>query len=71
MNKKIQKGLEELVDICGGKMTLKELTQEIERTYLFRNPEYTVITIERDDKIQGMRCTIYMQHKDFERYGLK
>jgi len=65
LNKKVKAGLKELVDVVSGKMTLKELTIEIERLYLFRDPEFCVITIERDDKIKGMRGTLYITKKDF------
>ena len=69
MNKKVEAGLKELVDVASGKMTLKELTIEIERLYLFRDPEFCVITIERDDTIKGMRGTLYITKKDFKKYG--
>ena len=68
MNKTVKKGLEELVDVVGGKMTLKELEGEIRQLYLHRNPQYTVITIERDDFIKGMRATVYITSADFKKY---
>ncbi len=68
MNRKVKKGLEELVDLTSGKMTLVQLSDEIRNLYLHRNPEYCVITIERDDRIKGMRGTIYITKTDFKKY---
>jgi len=66
LKKKIN--LEKLVDCVGGKMTLDQLSEEVRNLYQHRNPEYTIITIERDDTIKGMRCTLYIKPEDFKKY---
>jgi hypothetical protein len=67
---KTEINLDDLVDIVSGKMTLKELTEEIRKLYLYRNPKYCIITIERDHKIKGMRGTIYITPEEFHKYNL-
>lgn len=59
----IEREASELVDICGGPMTPKEIVRETE-FYLRRNPDYLVVTSERrkDGKYQ---TTIYVDSNNF------
>jgi len=68
MRKRKKINLEDLTDICGGKMTLKELTGEIFNLFMHRSPKYVVITIERDEEKRGYISTINIPHKDFKEY---
>jgi predicted translin family RNA/ssDNA-binding protein len=65
--KKLKKELKNWVDICGGKMTLDELAEEIKHYMYYKTPDNLIVTIERDDKIKGYRSTIYLSKKDFEK----
>jgi len=52
-----------LVDVCGGKMTLREVIREIEY-YMLRSPEKLIIKIIR--KPGGYYTTLYITEKDFK-----
>lgn len=64
--------LEDMTDVCGGPMTLKQLTREIHHYMNTKTPEKMVITIERDKKyklpiFQKHYSVIYIPIKDFEK----
>ena len=72
--------LEDMTDICGGPMTLKQVNREIHHYMNTKTPEKMVITIERDrnketyishynsENIhQKYYSVIYIPNKDFEK----
>jgi hypothetical protein len=65
--KQIKKSLERWVDICSGKMTLNDLSREIDFYMNYKTPNNMIITIERDNDIKGYRSTIYLSKKDFKK----
>ena len=68
LNKKTKKHLEDnFVDVCGGKMHLKELTDEIFHYMYYKNPSEMIITIKRNNRIKGYYSSIYIPIKDFEK----
>lgn len=61
--------LNDLVDICGGNMTTKQITNEI-FNYMKRQPEKLIITIEKNPN-NSYNATIYMTSKDFNKQTQK
>lgn len=64
--------LEDMTDVCGGPMTLKDLHREIHHYMYTKKPEKMVITIERDELyelavFQKHYSVIYIPNKDFEK----
>lgn len=55
-----------MVDVCGGKMTLREVIREIEY-YMLRSPEKLIIKIIRQKG--GYYTTLYITEKDFKGGG--
>ena len=63
----LKKELEKMVDVCAGKITIKELNGEI-INYMFKSPQLIVITIERKPtREEGYYSTIYLTKEDFEK----
>jgi len=52
-----------MVDVCGGKMTLREVVMEIIH-YMMKSPKRLVIDIRR--KESGYHTTIYLGKRDFK-----
>ena len=57
--------LDKMVDICRGKMTLKELNREIAFYMQQKNPELLVVTIEKNLDRGGYISTLYVSRRDF------
>lgn len=60
-----KKWADDMVDVCSGKMTLHEVSQEIHRQIL-KSPDSLVIEIKRRDDIHGYHTTIWVPNKFFE-----
>ena len=54
-----------MVDVCAGRMTLKEVTEEITRYMLGRNPSRLIVDIQL--KPNGSHATIWIPIKDFKK----
>ena len=67
LKKKINKTVDDYVDVVGGIMQLDELNRELKRTISFKKPKQIIITIERDNHYKGYYTTIYLTCKDFEK----
>lgn len=52
-----------MVDVCGGKMTLKDVEREV-RHYMLKSPTRMVVDIRR--KKDGYHATIWIPKKCFE-----
>ena len=52
-----------MVDVCGGKMKVGEVIQEIVH-YMFKSPKRLVVDIQL--KKDGYRTTIYITQEDFD-----
>ena len=59
--------IDDMIDICSGKMTLAQLTKEIHHYMYMYEPTKMTIEIERDDKLKGLRSTIYIPKDDFKK----
>lgn len=53
-----------MVDVCGGKMTLDEVEREIKR-YMLKSPRRMVVDIRR--RKDGYYTMIWIPKKDFEK----
>jgi hypothetical protein len=64
MEEKLKQELEKLVDVCVGKMTLKEINNEL-LYYMRKSPELLIITIEGSEIDGRYYSTVYLTPKDF------
>jgi hypothetical protein len=53
-----------MVDVCGGKMTLKELNEEI-CNYMQRSPKRLIVDIRLVE--DGYHATVWISQADFEK----
>ena len=61
--------LKNMVDICGGKMTLEDVGKEIKRYMITKSPKRMVVDIQRREGI-GYYTLIYIPTKDFKKKSL-
>jgi len=56
-----------MVDVCGGKMTLKEVEREI-HNYMLKSPSRLIVDIRlrEDVKKKGYYTTLWITRKDFK-----
>ncbi len=57
--------MKNMVDVCGGKMTLKDVSREIFHYMYYKSPKRLIVDIKR--KEDGYHATLWMSKKDFER----
>jgi hypothetical protein len=53
-----------MVDVCGGKLTLREVTDEI-LNYMRKSPKRLIVDIRREK--DGYRSTLWISRGDFKR----
>ena len=64
---KYETRLEDMVDVCHGKMNIDELYREIAVYMGLYNPSKMIIDIERRDDKKGYYSIIYIPKRDFWR----
>lgn len=56
--------MKNMVDVCAGKMTIREVQREIYH-YMLKSPKRLIVDIKR--KMGGYYTTLYITEKDFKR----
>jgi len=59
--------LENMIDVCGGRMTPTELDHEITFNKCYRKAKRIVILMDRNEKFPAYYTQIYIPIKDFEK----